>query len=79
MSQSCACGAVVTGWAVEYGGRLGVYRCGGTHCRQADTALARALRELPATPTLNLARRVVVLEQALRDHGIALPPTEVTP
>ena len=79
MIRTCACGSAVEGWALDYGGRLGVYRCGGTHCRQADTGLARALRELPATPTLNLARRVVVLEQALLEHGIELPPTEVTP
>jgi len=73
----CPCGERVTGYALGLGQRFGVYRCGGTHCKNADSPLMRALRELPSTPTLNLARRVAVLETVLRAHGIELPPETV--
>lgn len=73
------CKESVTGYALAYAERVGIYLCGGTHCKHSDTPLMRALRELPATPTLNLARRIVVLETTLREHGIELPPTEVVP
>lgn len=68
---SC-CGDAVTGYALEFGGRVGVYRCGATHCKRADSALMRALRQLP-TSTAS-AERVELLERTLRERGIEVPP-----
>lgn len=81
---SCtACGETVTGYALDYGRRVGVYRCGATHCKHGDSRLMAALRQLGSVPeppvtadVAELSRRVAALERTLREHGLALPSGE---
>lgn len=71
--RCCSCGVAVRGAALEYGARLGSYRCAGTHCKRADSELMRALRGLGAERARGLEGRVELLERTLRQHGIEPP------
>lgn len=69
----CSCGEVITGAVLDYGRRMGVFRCGGTHCKRADSSLMRALRNLPSEPSRATEARVSILEKLLRERGIEVP------
>lgn len=69
-----ACGDRVTGYALRFGARVGLYRCGATHCKRADSPLMRALRELPSAASRATEARVVILEKLLRERGVEPPP-----
>lgn len=73
-SPRCSCGERVTGYALGLGMRFGIFRCGGTHCKHADTPLMRSLRELSPSAPRYSETRVARLEQLLRDNGLEVPP-----